>query len=307
MRITNLLYLAHGEAAIRRQAVFSLLTLFRRLRGDFHGLRVVVATDAPGFFRRWLPGVPLVVDPLGPELLQILKGESDYLHRIKAQALRRAMHTFDGDLVMVDTDTWYERDPRPLFARIDAAHSLMHAPEYPLAELARYEQPLLRSIPPAFEARPFEIEGQPFPVRSSTVSWNSGVIGIAEENRHLTDRIVALLDQMRARVRNEVVEQYAVSAVLGRYTTLRPAEAYVRHYWERPAKSDYDHAIHGFLRRQLLWNWSSRRRRDLAVMGEAALALVEGDVPPRPAAPTRLPLRALAKLGRTLDAHVLGV
>jgi hypothetical protein len=133
------------------------------------------------------------------------------------------------------------------------------------------------------------------------MSWNSGVIGIAEENRHLTDRVVALLDQMRARVCNEIVEQYAVSAVLGRSTTLLSAEAYVRHYWERPAKSDYDHAIHGFFRRRLM------RRRDLLAMGEAALALVEGEIPARPAEPTGLPHRALAKLGRTLDAHVLGV
>jgi hypothetical protein len=89
--------------------------------------------------------------------------------------------------------------------------------------------------------------------------------------------------------------------VLAASTTLLPAEAYIHHYWERPAKSDYDHAIHRFLR------WRRLSGGDLGAMGEAALALVEGEIPARPAAPTSLPARALAKLGRAVDARVLGV
>jgi hypothetical protein len=301
MRITNLLYLAHGDPTIRRQALFSLFTLFHHIGRDPHDLRVVIATDAPAFFRRWLPGVELIMERLEPDLVEHLMGETRYIHRVKAQVLRRTMHTFEGDCVMIDSDTWFTADPRPLFAKVDATHSLMHASEYPLAALAGYEQTHLRAIPAAFASRPFEIDGAPFAVPPTTMSWNSGVIGIAASNRGLVDHAVALVDQMRARVQNEIVEQYAFSAILGAHTTLVPAESAVRHYWERPVKSDYDHAIHAFLRRRFL------QRGDLASLGHAALELASERVPVRPKPPTSLPLRALSKLARALDAHVLGV
>ena len=78
MKNTNkvILYQVYGPGYIYNQALFSILTLYHHLQGDFKDIKVVIYTDKPDFFSKYTTQMPISTEPLTKEILAKYKSHS---------------------------------------------------------------------------------------------------------------------------------------------------------------------------------------------------------------------------------------
>jgi hypothetical protein len=255
----NLLLLAHGRADVITQARFCLLTFQHfalRAPGRY---RVVVYTDQPAAFADL--GENVRTEPLTPETLRGWRGPQDYVHRVKPEMLLHFAGAYDGRLLFVDSDTYFIRDPAELFDRVRPGVAALHLDEGRLSERRNGNARRLHDFVRRTELRlPDGTVGR---LPEDTAMWNSGVVGIAPEDRDLLAPSLALVDELYGRYEKHNMEQLALSYVLARRLRLVPADDVVCHYWGRGMAFDLA-AVRFF---------AAHADDDLATLAAAAFAL----------------------------------
>src|SRR5262249_22108782 len=99
------------------------------------------------------------------------------------------------------------------------------------------------------EKREFTVHGCSVHIPSSTVMWNAGVLGIAEQHRVLLPRILELTDEAYRVYQKHVMEQLAFSYYLQTHTTIISAESVLSHYCWNDDRTTLVPRIETFLRR----------------------------------------------------------
>ena len=225
-----LIYLAHGPAELRSEALYSILSYFEVAPAP--PATVLIYTDAPNAFRAVLGER---ADVLYPEVAatewQTWRGESNMVYLLKIGVLEHAAAHYPGNLLFVDTDTIWQRDPTPIFEQIGQGTRFMHVNEGAL----RTGNTLSRKVYRHLQGREFQAGTARVRIAPNTPLYNSGVIGFQSEDAALLRDVMQLADQLYAAYYKHMMEQLATGLRLGLDKPLQEAAPYVLHYWNLKA------------------------------------------------------------------------
>jgi hypothetical protein len=248
----NLVYLSYGRSPHREELVFSVLSALHMMGWKSNNYRIIVYTDDPAAFG----DLPIHIEPVNCKLLADWAGPSEYIHRRKVFAIRDALQKFGGRLAYCDTDTYFVKHPRKLFARIRPGHTVMHIREglpddLRLSELACFlESHDLRTI-----------AGHRWNITRHTPIFNSGVIGLEEADISLLDEVVHLIDQIYPQLGYFATEQFALGACFSQYTTLHQAYDIVTHYWHPVGRALFREELSRVLHDRTIASYEERFRQ----------------------------------------------
>ena len=227
-----LIYLAHGPAAIKHEALYSLLTYFEV--APVPPATVLVYTDTPDVFRQVLGERADVLYPtVTAEQWQAWRGAADMVYLLKIGVLQHAAAYYPGNLVFTDTDTLWLRDPAPIFTEIEQGARFMHVNEGVL----RTGNTLSRKVYRRLKGLEFAVGESRVRIGPDTPLYNSGIIGFQSHDAALLADITPLADQLYATYHKHMMEQLATGLRLGLDLPepLREAAPYVLHYWNLKA------------------------------------------------------------------------
>lgn len=242
----KIVYQAYGRTDIIQQVLFSVTTLKARCQSGFPGI-IEIYTDQVEMLEKFFEGDKQVrLVPLTSQQIKVYRGAIDFVHRVKLKILEQAAQNLEGNLIYLDGDTYFIKDPRSLFAQIKPNVSLMHICE---SRLDTAKDPLTKKIARFVRKNRFHIGGEKIQIPLTTEMWNAGVIGIHSKlltgTRRVLSEMVELTDQMYGLYQKHVMEQLAVSYVLQEKTLVQPANFEIVHYWS--SKEAFDQAIAAFL------------------------------------------------------------
>jgi hypothetical protein len=283
-------YVAWGPRRVVETAVFSALTLIAATTANTPPWRLIVYTDRPELFARY--GIECELPPL--EQVGDSSDGGKYLYRPKILALRHCAANYEGDMLFLDGDTYFERAPDELFTALSEGRSIMHTKEYTLSETAGPElHHMLRTED--FESAVLRAAG----TQRNLEMWNSGVIGIPSTSRHVIDPVLEACDEIYRCCGLRVAEQLAWALALAQTTDVRRADDAVHHYWAAREQVMYD--VVRFLH--------ARRRLPMPELARQAFAL--RPVPtaawtPPPALRARMLVRSARNATRSMRRLVTG-
>jgi hypothetical protein len=224
----TLIYQAYGQAGIRLEAAYSILSAYAAGGGTLGGARVVVYTDAPAELRAVLGEQPEVAyQEIAPSQWQQWRGAIDFVHRVKIEVLRHAATHYPGYLLYLDTDTVFERPPAEVLGWLAAGPRLMHAAEGTLG----HGSYLNRKIGRTLRRRGFVSACGGPALGPSTPMLNAGVLGLHPTDGPLLDQVLCLTEELYRCYPKHVMEQLAFSALLSAAGPVREATPGIFHYW----------------------------------------------------------------------------
>ncbi len=241
---TVVVYQAYGREDILQQNLFSIISLFKKHDGLQGIHKILIYTDKPEFFQKFLGEQPLIqYEHMDSERLQLWRGAIQFVHRVKIEMLRHAAQLFPNqNLFYMDGDTYFTQDPAHLFARIGYEHSYMHEAEN---VIEKGRDPLSKKIAKFLKKADFTIKNRVIKIPVSTTMWNAGVLGFSPAFFKDLDSVLAFTDQSYSKYQKHVMEQLAFSFFLAQKTDISNAQKEIHHYWRQ--KEDYSRVILDFL------------------------------------------------------------
>jgi hypothetical protein len=213
MHNTTIMYLAHGGEDYYRQALFSYLSLCHVAPNA--GWRVLVYTDRPSWFLRVKGLLPV---RMPPGLIEEWAGVGALVPRVKLMAMRDCMARFPGtNLLYLDSDTYFDMDPRPVVAQIAPSVALMNC-----VQKSRISLPILSRLISACGEMWDEMNLSGVPELWS--HWNAGVVGLHASRRALLERVLYVADVLHQRSGLALSAQLATGIVLSSECEVRPME-----------------------------------------------------------------------------------
>jgi hypothetical protein len=246
----------HATYELRR-AVFAILSFYAHASRPVEETQLMVFTDQPEFFKDFLSGLPVHYVPLTADRVREMRGQIDFLHRMKIAAIEQAFNRFpDNSLLYFDSDSFFIADPHPFIQRLSPNLSYMHKHEYKFEEMAGFPLPAgatFHAYLKLIKSKNFQLaSGETISVNPRWSSWNAGVIMLYRSHAAYIPDVYALTDQTYPVTGNHASEQYAFSIVLQTRTQLEPCENVNYHYWYRVKKQIADL----FLSRVITDNWA---------------------------------------------------
>jgi hypothetical protein len=228
-----ILYQAYGLNYIYNQVLFSILTLYHHVQGNFEGIKVVIYTDKPEMFLKYKNEIPISTEPLTKKHLKKYRGESGFVHRVKICIIQDCFTKYKSDIFYLDSDTYFTRPPHSLLSKIDADTSIMNSDDYDLLSADDlYENKDWLLIRRAIRGYEYNIANKKVKIPLTTRMWNAGVIGLSVENKNLLKPILDLCDQIYTNKKVFTAEQFAFSYFLQNKTKLITSEDIIFHYWK---------------------------------------------------------------------------
>jgi len=225
----SLIYLAYGAPDLYAEAVYSLLSYYQVTRS---AVQVLIYTDAAATFQQVLGDRPGIYYPaVTPDEWQRWRGSSNKVYLLKIGVLTHAAQHYPGNLLFVDTDTVWQVDPAPLFAHIERGQFVMHISEGILATGNELSRKIYRRL----KGHVFVIAHRKLSLDSTTVLYNSGVLGLSSDLATQLPEVVNLADQLYGAYNKHMMEQLAFSMWYGATGTIAEAAPYVLHYWNLKA------------------------------------------------------------------------
>lgn len=242
---TNLILLSYGSITEYRRAVFCILS-FLAWNPNNKGIRIIVFTDEPEFFKKYLANLNIEFVLLTPELEMKLMDGSDYIHAKKVGVIDMAFKSYpDADQLFIDTDTFFLTDANPLLDGFQDGKSFMHKKEYMLRDgIDLFSSFGQGHFPKAFidyiSHRVFNINGVDESFGIEDYSWNSGVLALHKNFSVFMNEVKKLTHEFYDNSKWFVSEQLAFSLILQRKTDVRAADKYIYHYWGKRQKKYMD-------------------------------------------------------------------
>lgn len=221
---TNIIYLSYGKGPHADELVYSVLSVLHALGGESRDYRITVYTDNPAAFG----DLPVHIELLSDKILADWAGPFDFNHRRKIFAIKHALEKFGGRLIYCDTDTFFLKHPRKLFAYIRPGHTVMHIGEYHLYDSCVSKTKLVDFVQ-VHDLR--NRAGQRWNITPATAMFNAGVVGLHESDISLLDEVLHLTDQIYPHVSIPTIEQFAFSVCFHQCTKLHESYDIVHHYW----------------------------------------------------------------------------
>jgi hypothetical protein len=249
--MNTLLVQSFGSEKEYRRAVFAVLSFFAQNRDLVQQFRVVICTDSPFFFKAFLKQLPVQFKQLTPQRIEDMKGKSNFLHRIKIILIQEIFAEYGGNVLYVDSDSFFTSDPQVLVQRVDTSHVFMHTHEYLFQSMKELPLPGGQPFVTFYNEvvnRTFNLEtGKCYFIDEMLSSWNAGVIVIHSSYERYLEDVLELTDEFWKRTQCHACEQYAFSVVFQSVGSLGSCEEINYHYWYRTEKRVMDLKLVEFL------------------------------------------------------------
>jgi hypothetical protein len=232
----RLVTLAYGGEPVRTQALYCAWSALAWAEGL--PLSVHVYTDEPAAYAA-LEG-RIAVEPVTMDRVRAWRGPDDFVHRQKTELVRDVAARFPGDpLLYVDSDTFFTGPVARAAERIAPGRSVLHVREFPVATHPTSQLKKFRR-----EMKDVTFRGAPVDLRCDM--WNAGALGLDPAQFGLLAEWLELIDAVYPRVQRFFVEQFAISLLLQRETTVAAVDDVLFHYWFQ--KDEYTEELRRALR-----------------------------------------------------------
>jgi hypothetical protein len=231
--MNSLIYLAQGPAELRAEGFYSLLSYYKVAATP---VQILIYTDAPEAFVQVLGARPEIIYPtVTAAQWQEWRGSSNKVFMLKIGVLNHAATHYPGNLLFVDTDTIWQRDPAPLFNLISQGQLIMHIIE----ERMSTGNVLSRKVYKHLKDQTFMAGNRQIRLTPETLLYNSGVLGFPSSMAAELPNITCLADQFFAAYDKHIMEQLAFSIYFHLSAPVAEAAPYVLHYWNLKAARPY--------------------------------------------------------------------
>ncbi|HEY8933594.1 MAG TPA: hypothetical protein VIM65_00165 [Cyclobacteriaceae bacterium] len=197
-------------------------------------------TDNPDYFQKYLNDFPIRYFVLTPDKIKAMRGDIDFLHRMKIALIDEAFEHADQNLLYADSDTFFLKDPSEKMSRLRPDISFMHLPEYSFESMRDWMLPAgvpFRAFINLISENQFKMpDGSALKIDTSGYSWNAGVMMLHTSHKKYIPEVYAITEQSYPFTKNHACEQYAFSIALQRHTTLHRCDDVSYHYWYRVKK-----------------------------------------------------------------------
>ena len=226
-----ILYQAYGKDEICAEAVFSILSLLRFTGITETGFRIIIYTDKPEYFESYFGESKLVsCRQITENDLTDWRGNINFVHRVKIKIILDFFSTHSGNLLYVDTDTYFKASPLPLLKMIEEGKLLMHICE---GKIESKKNPIFRKVYAFLKKNKFTLNnGKQIQIPTTTEMWNAGVLGMNHNFKHLVDKVLQLTDLMYSKYPKHIMEQLAFSYFFQTDQPVTATEATIYHYWD---------------------------------------------------------------------------
>jgi len=216
------LYLTVGaHPTIHEELLFSLLSLNEVV--DAPQFEVVIYSDRGVGFEADFK-FKVHVEVLTRERITRLLNNCGFVLALKPHVIQDFLKNRDANVLYLDTDTFFTRDPTPLFIQVDRGNLIMHLRENCFTKRTRVREYIARKC---FDSA----AGRKYKISPKSMMWNAGVIGIGHSQRHLLSDVITLMNQILEDQKWHTVEQLAVSCIFQMHGRILPAESFITHYW----------------------------------------------------------------------------
>lgn len=224
-----IIYQAYGIKAIIHETKYSLLSLLRVCTTqDLQNLMIVIYTDSMEEFSLFESAFPhFILKPIDQKIINEWRGEINFVHRVKIKVIQDFCAWHQGKFLYIDSDTYFLKNPLPIFEKIDHQMIPMHILEGSL----KSKGVLMKKLNRFFSSFEFLINGVEQKLPSDVMMWNAGVIGLNTKDVYLVDAALEYTDIWHAAYPKHVMEQLAFSFVFQRARTVIPTDDYIYHYW----------------------------------------------------------------------------
>jgi hypothetical protein len=239
-----------GKENEYRRAILTIVSYYAWSKPE-EAQHTILFTDNPTYFKKWLEGFTIHYVLLTPDKIKFMRGDIDFLHRMKIALIEEAFDFTKENMLYADSDTFFISDPQPLMQTLSATMAYMHIQEYKFETLLKMTNEY-RAFGEMLLHRKFKKStGSELIVSIDQFSWNAGVMMLHTSHVKVLPDVYALTDQFYTIVNHHASEQFAFSVVLQNAVKLQPCNAAIYHYWYRVKKQIIDN----FLEKELIESW----------------------------------------------------
>ncbi len=239
--MSRFLYIVYNKECLIKQTVYSVLSLLDEAQGDN-----IIITIITNFSKDRFSGISFnnkvrfdVIDDIDD--INKSWALNGYVYNIKIIGLKYYFEKYKENVLFIDSDTIMMKDPVPLYCEIGPAVCYLNSKYCRLMELfdLKYEADARRAVDldeldksiSFFNS--FKDSGNTLfdEITSDFVYYNSGIIGLAYENRHLLNEIYRLCNDIWEKYHFVMSEEFAFSYVLQKAgIEIRETDDLVIHY-----------------------------------------------------------------------------
>lgn len=241
---TYLVLQSFGKKNEYNRAILTVLSYYAHTSLPVDQTKIILFTDNPRYFDPYLHGLPITFVLLTPEKIKRMRGEIDFLHRIKIAVIEEAFSISDGVMLYADSDTFFVADPAALSWLVSPDTAFMHLLEYPFEEEVEDKTETYRNFYKLIKQNSFTLSnGKQIEIDSSHCSWNAGVMFLHPTHAGLIPDVYALTNQFYLGSGSHASEQYAFSVVMQENAELSACDSVIYHYWYRVKKQIVDQLL----------------------------------------------------------------
>ncbi len=246
----NIVLLSYGNQKEYQRAVYAIFSFLAWKGKENEDTRIVCFTDNPTYFKKYLGEIDIQYVLLTDELMKLMLGGTEYIHRRKICVLQDVYSKYpDDDILFLDSDTFFFDDVSGIINQIQPESSLMHVREYRLEQAPDiYRDMMSRRLPNA-EQFPISflklIENNEFSIGEKKISfnkeqyvWNSGVLGINNNHLPLLADALSFNDRIFSETKWFISEQLSFALILQTFSKVKPAVDFINHYYQSKEITD---------------------------------------------------------------------
>ncbi len=231
-RPSYIIFQAYGPEYILQECMYALLTFSRiHVAALPEGLEIWIYTDQEEWFRSNFPDCPLPLRfrKIDEEIIRQWRGDINFVHRLKIEVLRDFCRQHSGDVIYLDTDTYFLAPVSSVFEHIRNGALYMHVQESILREEVN---PMLRKLNRFLQKNnPISVKGKQINITADTAMWNAGMLGFHTDRASLLDEVIVFTDEVYRVFPKHVVEQFAFSLYFQQAGYIKSSAAHIFHYW----------------------------------------------------------------------------
>lgn len=233
----NIVYLVFGNSINHYQQVyFSIYTCWAYKNIED---RIIVITENPLLFSSLKDHIEII--PINRDHIKDWEGKHQFFWRVKIKALQLIAEKYPMDSILyLDGDTFFYKNMDTIRNGLKKGQNYMHLKEGALSTLCSKTEKLMWR----------QMKGKIYneiKIDQNSAMWNAGLIAISNKHFDCLELTLGINDSMCAEgVTRRLIEQFAFSLGLNKYSPLQPADHIVGHYWGN--KTQWNKTIDHFIK-----------------------------------------------------------